>query len=174
MSKALIIYASETGNTRKIANEIYDAVRLDEKELVDIRSFDGRIDADVFFVGYWVNHSTCSLEIMDLLSSLHGKHVAIFGTCGLDDSAHYYSRLEKNVTAFLPEDNNYLGAFYCRGKMPREIREKYVSARGSFEDDILDRMLSSFDQALTHPDKQDLLRAHLFVDDVLHQLGMVY
>ncbi|MBQ4417470.1 MAG: flavodoxin, partial [Butyrivibrio sp.] len=83
MSKFVVIYASETGNTRTVAQEIFSAIRSEDKEIVDIRSFNGRLDADVYFIGYWVNHLTCSIEIMDLLSSLHGKHVALFATCGL-------------------------------------------------------------------------------------------
>ncbi|MBQ6735747.1 MAG: flavodoxin domain-containing protein [Lachnospiraceae bacterium] len=172
MGRFAVIYASETGNTEMVAREIYEAIRSDSKELLDVRNFDGRLESDVYFIGYWVNHSTCSLEIMDLLGSLHGKHVALFGTCGIDDSEHYYQRLERNVIAFLPEDNNYLGAFYCRGKMPPQIRERYEEARGTYEDDILNRMLQTYDEALSHPDRQDLLQAHLFVDEVFKSLGI--
>ncbi|MBR0164264.1 MAG: flavodoxin [Lachnospiraceae bacterium] len=172
MGRFVVIYASETGNTKTVAEEIFDAIRSDAKEIVDVRRFDGRLDADVWFVGYWVNHSTCSIEIMDLLTSLHGKHVALFATCGLDDSAHYYSRLEKNVLAFLPADNNYLGAYFCRGKMPEEIRTRYEEARGVCEKEVIDRMVASYDEALTHPDRQDLLHANLFVDEVFKKLGI--
>ena len=180
MSKFVVIYASETGNTRQIAEEIFSAIRAENKSLIDIRSFDGTLDADVWFVGFWVNHSTCSLEIIDLLSSLHGKHVVLFGTCGLSGSDHYYKRVEKNVQAFLPEDNNYLGSFFCRGKMPSEIRRRYEEARGTYRDtekdavcdDVLERMIASFDDALSHPDKQDLLKANLFVNEVFNTLGI--
>ena len=180
MSKFVVIYASETGNTRQIAEEIFSAIRVENKSIIDIRSFDGTLDADVWFVGFWVNHSTCSLEIIDLLSSLHGKHVALFATCGLSGSGDYYRRIETNVHAFLPEDNNYLGAFFCRGKMPSEIRKRYEEARGTFRDtekdaacdDVLARMIDSFDEALSHPDKQDLLKANLFVDEVFKTLGI--
>lgn len=180
MAKFVVVYASETGNTRLIAEEIYSAIRSDSKSLIDVRSFDGTLDGDVWFVGFWANHSTCSLEIIDLLSSLHGKHVALFATCGLSGSDNYYKRIEKNVQAFLPGDNNYLGSFFCRGKMPSEIRRRYEEARGTFRetekdaayDDVLDRMIASFDDALTHPDKQDLLKANIFVDGIFKTLGI--
>ena len=172
MAKFNVIYASESGNTKQIAQEIFDAIRFDDKELIDIRSYKGQTDGDVFFVGYWVNHSTCSIEILDLLSSLHGKHIAVFATCGLGDTEDYYKKLEKNVAAFIPEDNNYLGAFYCLGRMPREIRRRYEEARGEYADDVLDKLLGSFDEALMHPDKQDLLKAHLFADEVFRKMGI--
>lgn len=173
MAKFNVIYASETGNTKTIAEKIFESIGYDDKKIVDIKKYDGDITGDVFFVGYWVNHSTCSIEIMDLLLSLHGKHIAVFGTCGLNDSEHYYKKLEKNISAFIPGDNNFLGSFYCLGKMPREIRRKYEEAKGEYEDDVLRRMLETYDVATTHPDKQDLLMAHVFVEDTLKKMGIV-
>lgn len=172
MGSYIVVYASDTGNTRQIAQEIFEAIKEEPRQLVNIRDWNGAYDADVWFVGYRVNHSTCPIEIMDLLSSLHHKHVALFGTCGLDDSQHYYERLEKNASAFIGDDNDYYGAYYCRGKMPAEIRERYEELRGTYEDDVLDRMVASFDEALKHPDREDLLGAHLFVDKVFRTIGI--
>ena len=57
--------------------------------------------------------------------------------------------------------------------MPREIRRKYEEAKGEYEDDVLRRMLETYDVATTHPDKQDLLKAHVFVEDTLKKMGIV-
>ena len=64
--------------------------------------------------------------------------------------------------------------------MPSEIRRRYEEARGTYRgtekdavyDDVLTRMIDSFDEALTHPDRQDLLKANLFVDDAFRTLGI--
>ena len=74
--KSLVVYASETGNTERVAKEIYSAIHSEEKELLQIRNWNGQSDGDIYFIGFWVNHSSCSIEIMDLLLSLHGKTVA--------------------------------------------------------------------------------------------------
>ena len=74
------------------------------------------------------------MEIIDLISSLHGKNVAFFGTCGLGDSYEYHKMLEQNARAWLAEDNNFLGSFFCLGKMPVEIRNRYESLRGNCGD----------------------------------------
>ena len=79
MGSFVVIYASETGNTRAVAEEIFDAIRVDNKEIIDIRRFDGRLDADVYFVGYWVNHSTCSIEIV----TVPGLKNMVFGGEGV-------------------------------------------------------------------------------------------
>lgn len=169
MKRYLVAYASETGNTLMLAKEIHNAINCpkDEKELVDIRSWNGTLDAELYFIGFWINRGSCSLEIIDLISSLHGKNVAFFGTCGLGDSYEYHKMLEQNARAWLAEDNNFLGSFFCLGKMPVEIRNRYESLRGNCGDVQVDFMLSMLDDAASHPDNQDLLRVRLFTDEML-------
>ena len=169
MKRYLVAYASETGNTLMLAKEIHNAINCpkDEKELVDIRSWNGTLDAELYFIGFWINRGSCSLEIIDLISSLHGKNVAFFGTCGLGDNYEYHKMLEQNARAWLAEDNNFLGSFFCLGKMPVEIRNRYESLRGNYGDVQIDFMLSMLDDAASHPDNQDLLRVRLFTDEML-------
>ena len=169
MKRYLVAYASETGNTLMLAKEIHNAINCpkDEKELVDIRSWNGTLDAELYFIGFWINRGSCSLEIIDLISSLHGKNVAFFGTCGLGDSYEYHKMLEQNARAWLAEDNNFLGSFFCLGKMPVEIRNRYESLRGNCGDVQIDFILSMLDDAASHPDNQDLLQVRLFTDEML-------
>lgn len=169
MKKYLVVYASETGNTFMLAKEIYNAINCpkDDKGLADIRAWNGTLDAELYFIGFWVNRGSCSLEIIDLISSLHGKNVVFFGTCGLGDSYEYHKVLEQNARAWLAADNNFLGSFFCLGKMRSEIRNKYESLRGTCEDVQIEIMLSMLDDASSHPDNRDLLQIRLFTDEVL-------
>ena len=48
--------------------------------------------------------------------------------------------------------------------MPPEVLEKYESCRGKYSDGRIDYMISIYKDALSHPDQDDLLRAHLFVE----------
>ncbi len=169
MSKFLIIYASTTGNTKMIAEEIYNSIKVPdyEKELVDIRNWNGTHEGETYFIGFWVNRGTCSLEIIDLLSSLHGKNIALFGTCGTGDKCGYFSAIEKSVTAWVADDNNYLGSYFCQGKMPARIRVKYECLSEKVGKEKADLMIANYDEALKHPDKQDLLKANIFADEVI-------
>ena len=172
MLKYLVIYASETGNTRLLAEEIYNALpgSPKDKKLVDVRSWHGEADAENYFVGFWANRGSCTLEIIDLLSSLHGRNVALFGTCGMGAGSRYYSALEQNARVWLSNSNNFLGSFFCQGKMPDAIRQKYESYRGKCEDAKLDKMLSYFDKAASHPNKQDFMHGHMFAERMLDRI----
>ena len=169
--KYLVVYASETGNTERVAKEIYLAIHSEEKELLQIRNWNGQSDGDIYFIGFWVNHSSCSIEIMDLLMSLHGKTVALFCTCGMGDSLAYHKLLENQILAFLPSDNRYMGAFFCRGKMSPEIRQNYNSFRGD-KAATWEKLMQEYEASSTHPDNRDLLRANIFVDEVFRKIGI--
>ncbi len=170
MLDCLVVYASETGNTKMIADEIYRALPTDSKKLIDVRSWNGAHDAGTYFIGFWTNRGTCSLETIDLLSSLHGKKVALFGTCGMGNTEEYYKKIEKNALAWLDDDNVFLGSYFCQGKMPMAVKDKYISLRDRCDPEQIASMIKAFDDALSHPDRQDLLKANVFVDDVYRKL----
>lgn len=165
----LVIYASETGNTRKLAHEIYSSLPVpnSNKDIVDVRTWHGQADAETYFVGFWANRGSCSLEIIDLLSSLHEKNVVLFGTCGIGNTDDYYKSLEQNARVWLSSDNHFIGSYFCQGRMPDEVRRKYESCRGLCDDAKIDLMLSFYEDALTHPDRHDLLNVRLFTDKCL-------
>lgn len=172
MLKNLVVYASETGNTKKLAEEIYMALpsSMGAKDIVDVRTWNGKLDAENYFIGFWANRGSASLEIIDILSSLHHRNIALFGTCGMGNTKKYYSSLEQNAQVWIADDNNFLGSYFCQGRMQDVIREKYESFRGICDDSKIDLMLSFFDEAITHPDQNDLLKAHLFVDKCISKI----
>lgn len=170
MLDCLVVYASETGNTKMIAEEIYNALPTSSKKLVNVRSWNGANDAGTYFIGFWANRGTCSLEIIDLLSSLHGKNVAFFGTCGMGNTDSYYQKIESSALVWLNEDNTFLGSYFCQGKMPMAVKDKYISLRDRCDPQQIAAMIRNFDEALTHPDRHDLLKANVFVDDVYRKL----
>jgi flavodoxin len=172
MLKNLVIYASETGNTKMLAEEVYNAIpsSMGEKAIVDVHQWNGTLDAENYFIGFWANRGSCSLEILDILSSLHRRNISLFGTCGMGNSKQYYDSLEQNARVWIADDNNFIGSYFCLGKMPYEIRDKYESCRGKYDDAKIDQMIVFFNQALTHPNRTDLQNARVFVDRSLKKI----
>lgn len=158
-----IVYTSCTGNTEKLAEAVFEAVPVKEKNVKRIEERTERDDGDMYLVGFWTDRGTASSEILDLLGSLHGKKVALFGTCGMGKDPEYYKRISSGVAAFIPEDCEYLGAFLCQGKMPIQVRKRYEAMRDPSNGVQIDRMIRNFDEALLHPDKKDFADAAEFV-----------
>lgn len=163
----MVVYSSRTGNTKQIAKEIFGALPGMSKDMQNIEEYSGK-DADTFFVGFWANRGTCDMSVIDLISDLHGKKIALFGTCGFGGDEEYYKTIEQKVSVFIPDDCEYLGIFMCQGKMPMQVRKKYeISMEDQKQEAWRKKMLQNFDEALFHPNETDFEHARAFVNSVL-------
>ena len=59
------------------------------------------------------------------LHTLHGKNVVLFGTAGFGLSESYFASLGDRFKAELPADSRVVDAWFCPGKMPPAVRERY-------------------------------------------------
>ena len=92
----LVLYQSESGNTKKIAASIFSRLPGNSKDLIDIDTDKTIPEANVYFIGFCVHRGSCSMEVSDFLSDLSGKQIALFGTCGMGDSP-------RNIIRILPD-----------------------------------------------------------------------
>lgn len=165
----MVLYSSKTGNTKKIATEIFSALPGMSKDMQSIEEYRGK-DADIFFIGFWVNRGTCEMSIIDVMSELHGKKIALFGTCGMGSNTGYYRSIEQKVNVWIPDDCEYLGIFLCQGKMPMQVRESYeIAMEDPRQEACRKRLLHNFDEALFHPNEEDLANARAFVKSIIEQ-----
>lgn len=165
----LVLYQSESGNTKKLAASIFAHLPGNSKDLIDISTDKTIPEARIYFIGFCVHRGTCSMAVSDFLSSLGGKQIALFATCGMGNSPDYYKAIEKNVSAWIENDNQYLGAFICQGKMPQKVRQKYETMRTKENAAQVNLFIQNFDEALTHPDSLDIEHAKVFADKILKQ-----
>ena len=155
--KICVLYDSVTGNTKMLADVI-------EKKYMGTLT-DDPADADVVFLGSWTDKGSLSEKMKAQAEKNHGKKVFIFGTCGFGGSAEYYERLYQRAAALLDESNEIIGHYYCQGKMPMSEKERYVSMlREHPEDKRMQVSLQNFEEALTHPDQNDLDRLSEMLD----------
>lgn len=156
--KIAIIYKSITGNTKIIADAIKEA--LDDQEIVYFGEPKDNIDADIYIVGSWTDKGECSKEIKAYLSSLENKKIAYFGTAGFGEDIEYYKKLYNRVKENIKRSNQILGYFYCQGKMPMSVKDRYLSFMKEHPDDKRIKIsIDNFNKALNHPDKTDIENA---------------
>ena len=158
----LVLYNSQSGNTKSVAAAIFSALPEGSRDLIDIDSGKPIPEASTYFIGFCVHRGSCCIEVSDLLSSLENKNIALFGTCGMGRSAEYYSLIEKNVSAWINSSCRYLGCYICQGKMPMQVRQKYENMRTSENAPQVDGFIRNFDCAMTHPDREDRKKAQEF------------
>lgn len=174
MCRYLILYTSKTGNTKKLASEMFAALPGTSKDCYELSLCPQGKTADIYLIGFWVDRGTCSMEVIDFLSELHGKKVVLFGTCGMGTSEDYYCTILEKVRVFLPEDNEYLGGFLCQGKMPMQVRNKYEMMKNNMNSapnaGQIDEMIRNFDEALLHPNKEDFLNVKNFLNEIFEKI----
>ena len=153
--KIAIVYKSLTGNTRLVAEAMGKALKSEHEVCVCEPAED--IKADLYVVGTWIDKGSCTKEIAEFLGKLEGCRVALFATAGFGGSQDYYNALAERIKAQVPSSNEILGQFFCQGKMPMSVRDRYVAMlQANPEDKNMEVNVKNFDEALSHPDEADL------------------
>lgn len=167
----IVLYSSRTGNTKKLATEIFAMLPGINKELHPLEEYRPEQETDVYVLGFWTNSGYPNPEMMDFLSDLREKKIIMFGTCGMGMDEEYYEELIRRAEMQIPDGNEYYGTFLCQGRMPISVRHKYEEMYAGAEDkDQVARLMHNFDQAMLHPNKEDFNQARLFINRVCEEL----
>jgi len=161
--KSLVVYYSETGNTRKVAEAIYQPIPQ-EKELRDLASTKDLEGYDLIFFGFPVISRKVAKKAADLLeTNAKGKKIALFCTQGAaKDSEFALAALEHGRK--LCEGADILGVFNCRGEVAHKIMEA-VSQKPEFHS-----WVESAKGSVGHPDESDLKQATEFAREIVQKV----
>lgn len=147
-----IVYSSKTGNTKKLAQAIAEALPREDCLYFGPPSPEA-LKSRRIYVGFWTDKGTCDGEIQAFLASLTHQEVFLFGTAGFGGAPDYFEQILSSVQANVPASARVVGRYMCQGKMPQAVRQRYEAMEDSPRRTA---MLENFDQALSHPDQEDL------------------
>jgi len=155
MPQTLIAYFSRTGNTKKVAEAIFEELGGDSV-LEPIDKVAGVDEYELVFIGFPVqSHSVPYKVEMFLKKFPAGKKIALFSTHG-SLPGHRLSREALEHAAVSASQAKLLGTFACRGKISLEALEAIGK---SPEHQEWTEMAAS---AATHPNDIDLAEAKIF------------
>ena len=159
--KTLVTYYSESGNTEKLAEAIYEGLEATENEIAQINEEKNFEDYDVIFVGFPVHGSSVPSKTEKCIKRIpEGKMLALFGTHGslrggpLSISAFYYA-----IT--LARKANIIGTFSCRGEVKASLLEGLMN-KAEYKFWALEAQ-----SAAGHPDEADFEDAKQFAKHML-------
>jgi len=156
--KIAVVYKSLTGNTKFVAEAIGEALKAEHEVCVCEPA--ECPEAELYFVGSWIDKGNCTKEITEFLATLENQKIALFATAGFGGSQEYYDALAQRIKAQISASNEILGQFFCQGKMPMSVRDRYVAMlQANPEDKNMEVNVKNFDEALSHPDEADLANA---------------
>lgn len=155
MSKALVAYYTQTGNTLRVAESLYDAFE-GEKEIRPLEELESLDAYDLVYIGFPIHNHGIPGKVQNFLKRIpKDKKIGLFSTHG----ALTGSRLSREAiehAAVLASDARLLGTYSCRGRVPLSLLERLKRVP---EHQAWAEMAAS---AQDHPDANDLEEAKVF------------
>jgi len=155
MSKTLVAYFSATGNTKKLAEAIFEEVQ-GPKVLLPIEDVEEVDGYGLIFIGFPVHAHSVPYKAEVFLKRIPaGMKIAVFSTHG-SLQGHRLSREAVEYAVVLASRAKVLGTYSCRGKLFLKTLDflKQSPEHAEWAD-----MAPS---AGTHPDRHDLEEARNF------------
>jgi len=148
--KSLVVYSSMTGNTKKLAEAVYETLQ-DEKEIFELGEAPDPSGYDLVAVGFWFKSGKPNPETLEYLSKLSGKSLFIFATHGAPaEYDHVASGMEEAKK--LAEGAKVIGSFNCVGAVNPKVLEKVRS----MPEEKQPPWISRAEEAAGHPDEKDI------------------
>ena len=153
-----ILFCSLTGNTKKLADAIYETLPKDKCDYFGTN--DSQVpQSDVCYIGFWTDKGNADQKTLELLSKLKNKKIFLFGTAGFGGSQEYFQKVLGQIKESIDSSNTIIGEYMCQGKMPLSVRQRYEGMKKQpIHLPNLDALIENFDNALSHPDAEDLER----------------
>jgi flavodoxin len=121
--RLLVAYTSRTGNTKKVAEAIYDEIDEEEKALREFDDIHNMDDYDLVFVGFPIeNFGPCERAQEFLKTSCVGKNLVLFITHAAPEYNKFVPGwLAKCVAA--ASTSNVEAVFHCQGELAESVKQ---------------------------------------------------
>ena len=166
--KVLVAYLSKTGNTKKVAEAIFEGIN-DEKEIKPITEVETIEGYDVVFLGFPIHKMGPDKKEVALLKKhcVNNRKVVLFIThAAPEDSPDLPPMLEKFLQA--AQGANIIDLFDCRGELDKKTKKIMA---------ILPvaqlRQWARQDDSEGQPDAERLERARTFSRQVMNRLHSI-
>ena len=154
--KYAIVYSSQTGNTKMLAETVRDALPADECIYFGVPD-DAALKADRIYAGFWTDKGTCDEQSVAFLKKLTAQEVYLFGTAGFGENQEYFDKVLRKAEKNISKGVKIIGHFMCQGKMPQSVRQRYEKMQnGRVRIPGIQGLIENFDKALSHPDSKDI------------------
>ena len=151
--KSLVIYSSQTGNTRKLADAVYETL-TGPKKIFTVNDAPDPSGYDFIALGFWFmsgrpDPGTLEYMSMEYFGNIRGKRLFLFATHGAAvDSLTAEDGM--SYAKMLTSEANIVGKFSCQGEVNPEIIEKARALREVPE------WIAQAPEAANHPNDADI------------------
>lgn len=162
--RTLVSYVSRTGNTRKVAEAIFDGITGDKdmKELGQVESLDGY---DLTFVGFPIEERFSPAEPAATFlrrPEVAGRPIALFITHGASDDLPELQGWLDNCAAAASQ-LELVGVFHCQGELSEQMAQKMLLSK----DERVVAWAKTRESGFGKPDAASLQRARRWASEMM-------
>lgn len=153
--KALVVYSSKTGNTKKVAEAIME-VLPEGSRIFPVEEPPPPESYDLVVLGFWVDKGNADKKMLEYMKKVRGKKVALLATLGAHPASPHGARVMERVRGLVEEENEYVGGFICQGKIAPELTERAKKHPPGHSHHMTPERIALHEEAARHPDGADL------------------
>jgi flavodoxin len=147
--KSLVVYSSKTGNTKKLAETVFENIK-GEKKISTTEAAPDPDGYDFIAVGFWFQAGKPDPETAKYLPKIKkNKRLFLFATHGAGAGSDHAKKGMKQAKELAPEAN-FAGSFSCQGEVNPKVLEK-VKAKPQPP-----AWVNDAPKAIGHPDDSDM------------------
>ena len=163
--KTLIIYSSQTGNTKMVCEKAFEYINgekviipIKEKDSVNLDEFDNII------VGTWIDKANANAEARKFINTLSNKKIFFIGTLAASLTSEHAKKCFNNLTKLFSKKNNFIDGVLTRGKVSKDLQEKFTKFPLNIIHKFVPNMKEIILEADSHPNETDFLLIKNFID----------
>jgi flavodoxin I len=149
--KSLIVYSSQSGNTKKLAEAIYDTL-ADAKSIYPVAEAPETDGYDFIAVGFWLlggKPDTAAADYLAKMPKRNGSKLFLFATHGAQAQSDHVKNAFEQAKSLVP-GAEILGTYSCQGQLSEKIIEKLKTKP------VPPPWYAGPSTGLGHPDDRDL------------------
>jgi flavodoxin len=154
--KSLVVYSSRTGNTKKVAQAIYE-VLPEPKDVFPVEESPDPNGYGFLALGFWVDKGRPDAKIVSYMARVKNIPVGLFGTLGANPASKHAEECIRHAAALL-WDARVLGTFMCQGRIDPGVIEAMKQTAADIHRMTPER-ITRIKMAATHPNDMDLKNA---------------
>ena len=159
--KTLIIYSSETGNTKMVCEKAFEYIN-GEKVIIPVKEKDS-INLDEFdniIVGTWIDKANANSEAKKFIN----KNLFFIGTLAASLTSEHAKKCFNNLTKLFSKKNNFVDGVLARGRVSEDLQEKFTKFPLNIIHKFVPNMKEIILEADAHPNETDFLLIKDFID----------
>lgn len=162
--KILVTYFSITGNTKKMAKEVFNTITGD-KEILEISEVEGFDNYDLIFIGFPIMDFGMPIKIKEIISNnIKNQKVVLFISHAMPPQLPILNELIQKCLETIPS-NNLVSYFNCQGEMSENLAETL----SKHDDPKIREFAERRELSVGHPNIDDLKRLKEFTNKTIKE-----